>query len=414
MSLQRVIFPNSSFSYNLGYSSQYPYEFPGRDRNFSKAEIELLTNKSIMVNPKRMIMSRPEKIDSLGKNNDILQRMNDSLKKENDSLEKENNSVKKDNETLRRENAALKQSQASSKLRQLAMNSAAIDTTQKLENMQNRIDALERQQESTIIRHIPNHIRHSQSVFGPKNIYPSDFAEYLKRLDLRPPGGLWDWKNAKWQFHVYSLWQCTNFRYLLRPGQKPRCTGRKRQRDSYDYRSSDPFKPVSLLWYGEEIMELEVRKHPSSEISNILPKYVLHLGDLFVVHPRINGENGEHDAPYESSMNNLSIVMDVCKPSKSLWLVYKNHIHDDGFYPDREAFPKIRVDFDLALILEDIHDWDEPKRWSNLPYLDSLKVVESMRRTACRAEPVFIRPVLDDVLQTIEDGWAGYEDRQGQ
>lgn len=142
----------------------------------------------------------------------------------------------------------------------------------------------------------------------------------------------------------------------------------------------------------------------AGELEGIVPKYVLYVGRLSV---EVLGTGGRPS--YETSANNLHVIMDVTRPTKALWLVYKYEYRDEkgkmssnGLYTDRAVFPHIEEDFDLALVMDDISEWksnDYDKRIEN-----------TMCCTACRARPVFTRPKLDDLLRTIDEGWAGYED----
>lgn len=110
--------------------------------------------------------------------------------------------------------------------------------------------------------------------------------------------------------------------------------------------------------------------------------------------------------------------MDITKPSTSLWLVYqyeqqyRGEICEYELHPDWKSFPLIECPFDMALVAEDIGDWKEDNGDCRYKHLGDKMVYDAIRRTACRVEPRFTKPKLDDLLQAIEDGWAGHEGSQ--
>ncbi|KAK7749273.1 hypothetical protein SLS62_008242 [Diatrype stigma] len=248
-----------------------------------------------------------------------------------------------------------------------------------------------------------------------KKVHSSNFFYKLKDIDFRPPSGMWNWVNITWQLLRYDLWGNESFRYLLQFNLKaPVCLERHWRGHDCNHSSRDYLGSPEVLWYCQNVMEIEAEEEPPAHVSTAIPKYVIYLGDL-LVHTKISDDG--HPS-YETSENNMCLVMDITKPSKSLWLVYKyeyqsaRELCEFEFHPDWKSFPNVETQLDLVSIANGIGDWKEGNQEFPYQHLDNQQVEDTMRRTACRVKPVFTRPKLDDVLQAIEDGWVGYEDGQ--
>ena len=245
----------------------------------------------------------------------------------------------------------------------------------------------------------------AMSPLEPKKVDFLNFSDYLKASDFRAPFGMWRWGNIDWKISWHTLWHSDEFNYMIRFHEpKPVCLERHERGHGYDHNTLDYAKPPNIALYSQYIMELEVDRAVAAELTDIVPKYVLCVGRLSV---EVLGVGNRPS--YETSANNLYLVMDVTKPAKALWLVYKYEHRNkkgklswNGLYTDRAVFPHMNEDFDLALVMDDISKWkgnDHDKR-----------IEDTMRSTACCARPVFTRPKLSDLLRAIEEGWAGYTD----
>ncbi|RYP53503.1 hypothetical protein DL768_001540 [Monosporascus sp. mg162] len=316
-------------------------------------------------------------------------------------------------ESLKKEVEAIKASQMSPEaIEKVITETQAVQATRQLLVLQNGIAVYKNGSDTT--SHGPQPIRyisdHSQA--ESKRVYAWNFAEHLKALDLRPPYGAWHWQNVSRQFHSYHLWRNDRLNYVLRDGMQPLCAQRHERGYLHDYSVKDKLKSLALRFYSQTVLELEIREPSHIQTLVALPKYVTFLGKLFGA---FSGSKGGRP-PYETSANNLCLVMDVTKPSKSVWLVYRYEFREGGnileyeFHQDKTMFPTMEKEFDLALVCEDIRDWEGPNGSCKLPHFNNEKVEDAMRRTACRVKPVFTRPNLDDLLVAIEEGWAGHGD----
>lgn len=269
----------------------------------------------------------------------------------------------------------------------------------RFDDLQRRIEGLAKQHQDTRRCEEPANTMTTMSPLEP------NCREYIKALDFRAPFGMWRWGNADWQIAWHTLWHSDEFNYMIRFHEpKPVCLERHERGHDYDHNTLDYAKPPNLALYSQYIMELEVDRAVAVEFADIVPRYVLCVGRLSVE------VLGVGDRPsYETSANNLYLVMDVTKPAKALWLVYKyeyrnkkGKVSSNRLYTDRAVFPHIEEDFDLALVMDDISKWNENDYGK--------RIEDTMRSTACCARPVFTRPKLSDLLRAIEEGWAGYTD----
>ncbi|RYP09759.1 hypothetical protein DL764_001094 [Monosporascus ibericus] len=317
-------------------------------------------------------------------------------------------------ESLKKEIEAVKAYRISAEvIKKVIKETHAFQATQKTQVLQNGITACKDGSETTshgpgVFRYISDH-----SQAESKRIYAWNFAEHLTTLDFRPPHGISGWSNISRQFHAYRLWGNGHLSYVLRDeGMPPICAKRHERGYSRDYSDKDSLKSTSLRSYTQSVMELETCGQSQIQTSIVLPRYVTFLGNLFGA---FSGSEGGRPS-YETSANNFCLVMDVTKPSKSVWLVYRyefrkgGNIQEHEFHQDKNMFPSMEKEFDLALVCEDIRDWEEPNGSCELPHFNHEKVEHAMRRTACRVKLVFTRPNLDDLLVAIEEGWAGHGD----
>ncbi|RYP18907.1 hypothetical protein DL767_009736 [Monosporascus sp. MG133] len=310
-------------------------------------------------------------------------------------------------ESLKRQVEAIKASQISAEvIKKVIKETHAFQVTKQLEASHNSIAATLGVSEPK--RRIPSHWE-----VESKRVCAWNFAEHLKTLDFRAPHGIWGWSNVSLQFQAYHLWANDHSKYVLRDQlTTPLCAERHERGYARDHSDKDSLKSLGLRSYTQSVMELEICEPSQVPTSLVLPKYVTFLGNLFGAFS--GSERGRPS--YETSANNLCLVMDVTKPSKSVWLVYRYEFRKGGnileyeFHQDKDMFSTMEKEFDLALVCEYIRDWEEPNGSCELPHLNNEKVEDAMRRTACRVKPVFTRPNLDDLLVAIEEGWAGHGD----
>ncbi|RYP47364.1 hypothetical protein DL769_011323 [Monosporascus sp. CRB-8-3] len=310
-------------------------------------------------------------------------------------------------ESLKKDIEAVKASQISvESIKKVIKETPSIQATKQLQAIQDCMAATSRVSEPT--RCISSHTETES-----KRIYAWNFAEHLKKLDFRAPHGIWGWSNVSLQFQVYHLWGGDRLKYVMRDqGVTPLCAERHERGHLRDHSDKDSLKSLSVRSYTQSVMELEICEPSQVPTSLVLPKYVTFLGNLFGA---FSGSEGG-DPSYQTSANNRCLVMDVTRPSKSVWLVYKyeyregDSILEYGFRQGKEIFPTVEKEFDLALVCEDIRDWEEPNDNYELPHFNKDKVEDALRRTACRVKPVFTKPNLDDLLVAIEEGWTGHGD----
>ncbi|RYP62304.1 hypothetical protein DL771_009789 [Monosporascus sp. 5C6A] len=210
-------------------------------------------------------------------------------------------------ESLKKEIEAIKTSQISPEAIEKAITETQrVQATQQLQVLHNGITVWQNRPGSA--SHGPEPIRYisDYSQAESKRVYAWNFAEHLKTLDLRPPYGAWYWQNVSRQFHSYRLW------------------------GNDGLNGKDKLKSLALRFYNQTVLELEIREPSNIQTLVALPKYVTFLGNLFGA---FSGSNGGRP-PYETSANNLCLVMDVTKPSKSVWLAMRRRIPDFAFTPN--------------------------------------------------------------------------------
>lgn len=137
------------------------------------------------------------------------------------------------------------------------------------------------------------------------------------------------------------------------------------------------------------------------------PRYILDLGEVFVQkrcpnsHQNIQRSSGFH------------LVMDVTKPQKPLWIVYR--YHEIGQHDRLDSTPIYKqdlvwhpfasaagIEFDSAQVFATVAEW----RGDSTPPASFEAAVDLVKRTGKIRKPTFVEPVLREVKQEIQKGWS--------
>ncbi|KAI0393962.1 hypothetical protein F5Y17DRAFT_280382 [Xylariaceae sp. FL0594] len=159
-------------------------------------------------------------------------------------------------------------------------------------------------------------------------------------------------------------------------------------------------------WFGYPTM-LELERNAFMPEGKYLPRYVYEVGEIF--NRKASSKQDGRQSTHRSTGYHL--VVDVTKPEKSLWLVYRyeeesddrkslkqsiTYKHDSFWHP----FASVG-EYDIAMVFERFEDW----KGSDTPvgsYATSRKLV---RQTRCLIRPTFIEPVLNELKAEIRQGW---------
>lgn len=176
-------------------------------------------------------------------------------------------------------------------------------------------------------------------------------------------------------------------------------------------RSRKDERLISDFWKRDEWLNyptiLELQRNSAMPKGKYFPRYVYEIGEIFnrKVVTKYNGRQATHRS------TGYHLVVDVMKPEKSLWLIYRyEEVSGDGqslkqsitYKQDNFWHPFASVcEFDIAMIFERFEDW----KGTDTPvgsYMVSKKLV---RQTAALIRPTFIEPVLQELKDEIRRSW---------
>ncbi|KAI1351620.1 hypothetical protein F5Y01DRAFT_110804 [Xylaria sp. FL0043] len=176
-------------------------------------------------------------------------------------------------------------------------------------------------------------------------------------------------------------------------------------------RSRKDNRLISDFWKRDEWLHyptiIELERNSAMPKGKYFPRYVYEIGEIFnrKVVTKYNGRQATHRS------TGYHLVVDVMKPEKSLWLIYRyEEVSSDGqslkqsitYKQDNFWHPFASVcEFDIAMIFERFEDW----KGTDTPvgsYAVSKKLV---RQTAALIRPTFIEPVLQEVKDEIRRSW---------
>ncbi|KAJ2970624.1 hypothetical protein NUW58_g9635 [Xylaria curta] len=176
-------------------------------------------------------------------------------------------------------------------------------------------------------------------------------------------------------------------------------------------RSRKDEKLASDFWKRDDWLNyptiLELERNPYMPKGKYFPRFVYEIGEIFnrKAATKHNGRQATHRS------TGYHLVVDVTKPEKSLWLIYRyQEASSDGqslkqsitYKQDNFWHPFASVcEFDIAMIFEKFEDW----KGTDTPvgsYTSSKKLV---RQTAALIKPTFIEPVLQELKDEIRRSW---------
>ncbi|KAI2637406.1 hypothetical protein GGS21DRAFT_476393 [Xylaria nigripes] len=176
-------------------------------------------------------------------------------------------------------------------------------------------------------------------------------------------------------------------------------------------RNREDEKLISDFWKREEwknhpsIIELE--RSAAMPKGKYFPRYFYEIGEIFNRKEvtKYNGRQATHRS------TGYHLVVDVTKPEKSLWIVYRYvEDHSDGqslkrsitYKQDAFWHPFANVcEFDIAMVFERFEDW----KGTDTPVGSFAASKKLVRQTAALIKPTFVEPVLDEVKGEIRRSW---------
>ncbi|RYP59016.1 hypothetical protein DL770_010301 [Monosporascus sp. CRB-9-2] len=191
---------------------------------------------------------------------------------------------------------------------------------------------------------------------------------------------------------VYTVQSFSNFNKLL-------CRQRGEETRIFEHSQQSVWSEVPA------VLELDGRKPASPVLA--FPRYVLDLGEVFVW--KRCAETGQK----QQRSSGFHLVMDVTRPAKPLWLVYRYHERYPGLEhldvntaykrdPVWHPFAAAAgIEFDSALVFTSAARWK-----GDMKYDGFAAVVDLVKRTGRVRKPTFVEPVLEEVKQEIAKGWA--------
>ncbi|RYP72456.1 hypothetical protein DL771_004251 [Monosporascus sp. 5C6A] len=194
-------------------------------------------------------------------------------------------------------------------------------------------------------------------------------------------------------YTMYTVQRFSNFNKLL-------CRRRGEETQIFEHSQQSVWSEVPA------VLELDGREPVSSILA--FPRYVLDLGEVFVW--KRCTETGQK----QQRSSGFHLVMDVTRPAKPLWLVYRYHER----YPDLEhhldsntAYKRdpvwhpfaaaAGIEFDSALVFTSAARWK-----GDMKYGGFAAVVDLVKLTGRLRKPTFVEPVLEEVKQDIAKAWA--------
>jgi hypothetical protein len=176
-------------------------------------------------------------------------------------------------------------------------------------------------------------------------------------------------------------------------------------------RSRKDARLISDFWKRDDWLNyptfLELERNPSMPKGKYFPRYVYEVGEIFnrKVVTKYNGRQATHRS------TGYHLVVDVTKPEKSLWLIYRyEEVGSDGqslkqsitYKQDSFWHPFASVcEFDIAMIFERFDDW----KGTDTPVGSFAASKKLVRQTAALIRPTFIEPVLQEVKDVIRQSW---------
>ncbi|KAI2776482.1 hypothetical protein F4815DRAFT_345010 [Daldinia loculata] len=281
--------------------------------------------------------------------------------------------------------------------------------------------------------------------YQPEAVTRDNFVAYLKSLDFRAPYGMEVFVSTPVTARDYCL--CTlndGTVYFVRLGtsekgwwnieyepyeRAPLMLQRYKRGHLDGDQHLDARRLPSLLHYRSNVCEVE---YPVPNFIFAPPlRYALPLGEIHVYQPRVD------KAPPDLIGTNFFLLMDVTNSKKSLWIVYayeypfnKSNVpnHSKGYQHEEGTIETAKYElnrnsplcadfglFDVACIANSLDDFVDLTKGGmpNLrgyqqtvcPQLDPVKVHQTLRSTACIAQPVFTEPNLDSLTRAINQGW---------
>ncbi|RYC60249.1 hypothetical protein CHU98_g5970 [Xylaria longipes] len=177
------------------------------------------------------------------------------------------------------------------------------------------------------------------------------------------------------------------------------CRSRKDERLASDFWKRDDWLNYPTI--------LELDRNAAMPKGKYFPRFVYEIGEIFnrKVVTKYSGRQATHRS------TGYHLVVDVTKPEKSLWLVYRyQEASTDGqslkqsitYKQDNFWHPFASVcEYDIAMIFERFEDW----KGTDTPvgsYTTSKKLV---RQTAALIRPTFIEPDLQELKDEIRRSW---------
>ncbi|KAI1197347.1 hypothetical protein F5X97DRAFT_181390 [Nemania serpens] len=176
-------------------------------------------------------------------------------------------------------------------------------------------------------------------------------------------------------------------------------------------RSRKDERLISDFWKREDWLEyptiLELERNSLMPKGKYFPRFVYEIGEIFnrKVVTKYSGRQATHRS------TGYHLVVDVTKPEKSLWLIYRyQEVSGDGqslkqsitYKQDSFWHPFASVcEFDIAMVFERFEDW----KGTDTPVGSFTTSKKLVRQTAALIRPTFIEPVLQEVKDDIRRSW---------
>ncbi|KAI1122689.1 hypothetical protein F5Y10DRAFT_69043 [Nemania abortiva] len=176
-------------------------------------------------------------------------------------------------------------------------------------------------------------------------------------------------------------------------------------------RSRKDEKLISDFWKREDWLNyptiLELERNPLMPKGKYFPRFVYEIGEIFnrKVVTKYSGRQATHRS------TGYHLVVDVTKPEKSLWLIYRyQEVSSDGqslkqsitYKQDHFWHPFASVcEFDIAMVFERFEDW----KGTDTPVGSFTISKKLVRQTGSLVRPTFIEPVLQEVKDEIRRSW---------
>lgn len=176
-------------------------------------------------------------------------------------------------------------------------------------------------------------------------------------------------------------------------------------------RSRKDERLISDFWKREDWLKyptiLELERNSLMPKGKYFPRFVYEIGEIFnrKVVTKYSGRQATHRS------TGYHLVVDVTKPEKSLWLIYRyQEVSSDGqslkqsitYKHDGFWHPFASVgEFDIAMIFEKFEDW----KGTDTPVGSFATSKKLVRQTAALVRPTFIEPVLQEVKDEIRRSW---------